>query len=133
VAKGSSDAQTFPPDAGHDTYPGTSAAFTQRKPDLAGDFLGSLAPLHLKLHLASKPGGSLTGSLDSINQGAIAYDPALPGSPIYLANTSPRDSRVKPQSRCRAELASVSSMLAQKLLAWMLPSEDRLFIQRFDP
>jgi hypothetical protein len=100
---------------------------------LAGDFLGSLAPLHLKLHLASKPGGSLTGSLDSINQGAIAYDPALPGSPIYLANTSPRDSRVKPQSRCRTELASVSSMLAQKLLAWMLPSEDRLFIQRFDP
>ena len=24
-----------------------SAAFAQRKPDLAGDFLGSLAPLHL--------------------------------------------------------------------------------------
>src|SRR5258708_13044256 len=64
---------------------------------LAGDFLGSLAPLHLKLHLASKPGGSLTGSLDSINQGAIAYDPALPASPIYLPTTSPPHSSVTPQ------------------------------------
>ncbi|HXM30410.1 MAG TPA: serine hydrolase domain-containing protein [Chthoniobacterales bacterium] len=51
-----------------------SAAFAQRKPDLAGDFLGSLGPLHLKLHLASTPGGSLTGSLDSINQGAIGLE-----------------------------------------------------------
>src|SRR5260221_2554285 len=86
-----------------------SAAFTQRKPDLAGDFLGSLAPLHLKLHLASKPGGSLTGSLDSINHGAIAYDPALPGSPIYLANTSPPESRAKPQSACSIEPDSDTS------------------------
>src|SRR5260221_8977101 len=95
-----------------------SASFAQRKPDLAGDFLGSLGPLHLKLHLATTPRGSLTGSLDSIKQGAIAYDPALPASPIYLANTSPRDSSVTPQYRYRTELAAFSWMLAQKFLSW---------------
>ncbi len=53
-------------------------SLAQYKPYLAGDFLGSLGPLHLKLHLASKPDGSLTGSLDSINQGAIVISDDRP-------------------------------------------------------
>ncbi len=53
-------------------------SLAQYKPDLAGDFLGSLGPLRLKLHLASKPDGSLTGSLDSINQGAMVISDDRP-------------------------------------------------------
>jgi hypothetical protein len=43
----------------------------QDKPNLAGDFRGSLGPFRLKLHLITKPDGSLSGSLDSLDQGAM--------------------------------------------------------------
>ncbi len=108
MAKGSSDAQTFPPDAGHDSYPGTSAAFAQRKPDLAGDFLGSLGPLHLKLHLASTPGGSLTGSLDSINQGAIGLE----------CSNFDYDGTAKPDSLF--EIGSITKTFTGLILAQMI-------------
>ncbi len=43
----------------------------QTKPSLAGDYAGVLAnALHLKLHITAAPDGSLTGTLDSIDQGA---------------------------------------------------------------
>jgi serine-type D-Ala-D-Ala carboxypeptidase/endopeptidase len=38
---------------------------------LAGDYLGTLGPLHLKLHLAVAAGGALSGLLDSPDQGAV--------------------------------------------------------------
>lgn len=37
---------------------------------LAGDYAGTLGPLHLKLHLKTDAGGHLTGTLDSVDQGA---------------------------------------------------------------
>ena len=52
----------------------SSASLIQHKPNLTGDFLGSLGPLQLKLHLHSLPEGSLAGSLDSITQGAISLE-----------------------------------------------------------
>ncbi|MBS1877183.1 MAG: beta-lactamase family protein [Acidobacteria bacterium] len=43
----------------------------QSTPSLAGDYAGVLAgALHLKLHIAAAPDGSLTGTLDSVDQGA---------------------------------------------------------------
>src|SRR5271166_3743971 len=45
-------------------------AFTQQKPDVAGDYVGSLGPLHVKLHLKTGADGALSGSLDSPDQGA---------------------------------------------------------------
>ncbi len=36
-----------------------------------GDFVGTLGPLHLKLHITAAPDGGLTGTLDSPDQGAI--------------------------------------------------------------
>lgn len=43
----------------------------QSKPSLAGDYAGVLAgALHLKLHVTAAPDGSLSGTLDSIDQGA---------------------------------------------------------------
>ena len=45
-------------------------AFAQKKPSIAGDYVGSLGPLHLKLHLKTGAGGALSGSLDSPDQGA---------------------------------------------------------------
>ncbi len=47
------------------------SAAGQQKPEIAGDYLGSLGPLHLKLHLLQAPDGSLSGTLDSLDQGAI--------------------------------------------------------------
>jgi CubicO group peptidase (beta-lactamase class C family) len=44
----------------------------QSKPSLAGDYAGILAgALHLKLHITAAPDGSLNGTLDSVDQGAI--------------------------------------------------------------
>jgi serine-type D-Ala-D-Ala carboxypeptidase/endopeptidase len=40
-------------------------------PALSGDYLGTLGPLHLKLHLAVGADGKLSGTLDSIDQGAL--------------------------------------------------------------
>src|SRR5271165_4460292 len=45
-------------------------ALAQQKPDVAGDYVGSLGPLHLKLHLKAGADGTLSGSLDSPDQGA---------------------------------------------------------------
>ena len=43
----------------------------QQKPALAGDYAGTLGPLHVKLHLKVDASGKLTGSLDSLERGAI--------------------------------------------------------------
>jgi D-alanyl-D-alanine-carboxypeptidase/D-alanyl-D-alanine-endopeptidase len=44
----------------------------QSPPSLAGDYAGVLAgALHLKLHIRAAPDGSLGGTLDSVDQGAI--------------------------------------------------------------
>jgi len=44
----------------------------QVRPPLAGDYSGVLGgALHIKLHLAAAPDGSLTGTLDSVDQGAM--------------------------------------------------------------
>src|SRR5215831_7208189 len=42
----------------------------QAKPDIAGDYVGTLGPLHLRLHLKSDASGALSGTMDSPNQGA---------------------------------------------------------------
>jgi len=44
--------------------------FAQQRPTIAGDYVGSLGPLHLKLHLKAGADGALSGSLDSPDQGA---------------------------------------------------------------
>lgn len=41
-------------------------------PKVAGDYAGVLGPLHLKLHLKTGTGGALDGTLDSVDQGAMA-------------------------------------------------------------
>ncbi len=46
-------------------------ASAQQKPNIAGDYLGSLGPLHLKLHILQAADGSLSGTLDSVDQGAV--------------------------------------------------------------
>jgi CubicO group peptidase (beta-lactamase class C family) len=45
--------------------------FAQQKPSIAGNYVGSLGPLHLKLHLKTGADGALGGSLDSPDQGAL--------------------------------------------------------------
>ena len=45
-------------------------SFARQKPSIAGDYVGSLGPLHLKLHLKTGADGALSGSLDSPDQGA---------------------------------------------------------------
>src|ERR1017187_2380023 len=42
----------------------------QAQPNIAGDYLGSLGPLHVRLHLKVDTSGSITGTLDSPDQGA---------------------------------------------------------------
>lgn len=42
----------------------------QQKPDVAGDYLGTLGPLHIKLHLKVDGSGAISGTLDSPDQGA---------------------------------------------------------------
>ena len=46
------------------------AALAQQKPNVAGDYAGTLGPLHLKLHLTMTTAGALSGTLDSPDQGA---------------------------------------------------------------
>jgi D-alanyl-D-alanine-carboxypeptidase/D-alanyl-D-alanine-endopeptidase len=43
----------------------------QQSPTIAGDYTGTLGPLHVKLHLKVNPAGKVTGTLDSPDQGAI--------------------------------------------------------------
>ncbi len=46
------------------------SASPQTQASLAGDYSGRLSSLHLKLHLKAAPDGSLSGTLDSPDQGA---------------------------------------------------------------
>lgn len=46
-------------------------AQAQTKPDIAGDYVGTLGPLHLRLHLKAESSGAPRGSMDSPDQGAI--------------------------------------------------------------
>jgi serine-type D-Ala-D-Ala carboxypeptidase/endopeptidase len=50
---------------------GPMPATAQQTAMLQGDFVGSLGPLHLKLHIKAAPDGSLAGTLDSLDQGAL--------------------------------------------------------------
>jgi CubicO group peptidase (beta-lactamase class C family) len=43
----------------------------QPAPSVAGDYVGVLGPLHVKLHITIDPAGALTGTLDSADQGVI--------------------------------------------------------------
>jgi serine-type D-Ala-D-Ala carboxypeptidase/endopeptidase len=45
-------------------------ALAQQKPAIAGDYAGTLGPLHVKLHLKVDAAGAITGTLDSPDQGA---------------------------------------------------------------
>ncbi|MGA2348836.1 MAG: hypothetical protein ABSF70_00270 [Terracidiphilus sp.] len=49
--------------------PSTGSA--QQKPTIAGDYAGTLGPLHIKLHLKENAAGKVTGTLDSPDRGAI--------------------------------------------------------------
>jgi CubicO group peptidase (beta-lactamase class C family) len=42
----------------------------QTKPEIVGDYLGTLGPLHLRLHLKLDATGTLVGTMDSPDQGA---------------------------------------------------------------
>ena len=42
----------------------------QPKPEISGDYLGTLGPLHLRLHLKADASGALSGTMDSPDQGA---------------------------------------------------------------
>jgi serine-type D-Ala-D-Ala carboxypeptidase/endopeptidase len=46
------------------------ALSAQNNPEIAGDYLGSLGPLHLVLHLKADASGALSGTMDSPNQRA---------------------------------------------------------------
>lgn len=52
----------------------------QQKPDLAGEYAGLLGPLHVKLHLVAAHDGSLSGTVDSPDQGMVG----LPCADIHL-------------------------------------------------
>lgn len=43
----------------------------QAPPAVKGDYVGMLGPLHLKLHVIAAADGALSGTLDSLDQGAI--------------------------------------------------------------
>lgn len=43
----------------------------QQNTMIAGDYAGTLGPLHVKLHLKVSPAGKVTGTLDNPDQGAI--------------------------------------------------------------
>jgi len=47
-----------------------TAVSGQAKPELAGDYLGTLGPLHVRLHLKVDATGTLGGTMDSPDQGA---------------------------------------------------------------
>lgn len=46
-------------------------AFAQPAPTVAGDYAGTLGPLHVKLHVKVDTAGAITGTLDSPDQGAL--------------------------------------------------------------
>ena len=47
------------------------SAPAQQKPSIAGDYAGTLGPLHVKLHLKVDAAGATSGTLDSVDQGAM--------------------------------------------------------------
>ncbi len=49
---------------------GGAIARAQSKIKVDGDYAGTLGPLHLKLHLKTDAAGAITGTLDSLDQGA---------------------------------------------------------------
>jgi len=67
------------------------------QPQVAGDWLGTLntggPQLHLVLHIAAAKDGSLTATLDSVDQGANG----IPVSAVSL-----KDSQAEPDRRCRS-------------------------------
>src|ERR1700723_2018484 len=46
-------------------------ARAQAKPNIAGDYSGNLGPLHVNLHVKVDAAGTVTGTLDSPDQGAV--------------------------------------------------------------
>ncbi|HLH07280.1 MAG TPA: serine hydrolase [Terriglobales bacterium] len=48
-----------------------SNGLAQQQSSIVGDYAGTLGPLHLKLHITSKPDGGLAGTLDSVDQNAL--------------------------------------------------------------
>jgi hypothetical protein len=46
-----------------------SLGFAQQQPDLTGDYAGMVGPLRVKLHLVAAKDGTLTGTVDSPDQG----------------------------------------------------------------
>ncbi len=48
-----------------------NSIFAQPTPNVAGDYTGTLGPLHVKLHLKVDAAGAITGTLDSTDQGAL--------------------------------------------------------------
>lgn len=48
-----------------------SAVSAQQNTTIAGDYAGTLGPLHILLHLKQNAAGKVTGTLDSLDQGAI--------------------------------------------------------------
>jgi hypothetical protein len=55
-------------------------AFSQQASAVAGDYSGMLGPLHVKLHLIAAPNGSLSGTVDSPDQGMFA----VPCADVHL-------------------------------------------------
>lgn len=49
---------------------GPKALAADANPSVVGDYAGILGPLHLALHITATPGGGLSGTLDSPDQGA---------------------------------------------------------------
>lgn len=61
-----------------------AAAAAQPAASIAGDYVGAIGQLHLKLHLKSDSAGELTGTLDSPDQGAVG----LPCADIHLEGSA---------------------------------------------
>src|SRR5258705_4569758 len=55
-------------------------ARAQAKQNIAGDYLGTLGALHVRLHLKVDPSGSVTGTLDSPDLGAVG----IPCADVHL-------------------------------------------------
>jgi hypothetical protein len=55
-------------------------AFSQQASTAAGDYSGMLGPLHVKLHLVSASNGSLSGTIDSPDQGMFG----VPCADVHL-------------------------------------------------
>jgi len=49
----------------------SSPVSAQQKPTIAGDYAGTLGPLHVKLHLKVNGAGKVTATLDSPDRGAM--------------------------------------------------------------